>query len=144
MSIHRFRGSLAAAAVVAVATLPATALHAHDAAHAGSGHVIVVRMTHDSAGQHFIPSTIHAHTGDTLRFVNGAGRHNVDFPAALNGKDTHLPAPTPLLEREGASVDIPVALSAGTYRFQCDPHASMGMVGSLVVDPRPERHARRE
>jgi plastocyanin len=96
--------------------------------------IITVRMIRDSAGMRFSPSRIVAHPGDILHFVNGAGRHNVDFVADSNPRNVALPRVTPLLERAGATVDIRVDLPRGRYYIQCDPHAAMGMVAHLIVE----------
>jgi plastocyanin len=103
------------------------------------GTIVTVRMVRDSAGMRFSPSKIVAHPGDTLRFVNGAGRHNVDFVVDSNPRNVVLPRATPLLEKEGATVDIPVDLPPGRYYIQCDPHAEMGMVGHLIVERKRAR-----
>ncbi|MFI5239201.1 MAG: plastocyanin/azurin family copper-binding protein [Gemmatimonadales bacterium] len=95
---------------------------------------ITILTTRDSAGMRFSPSRIVAHRGDILHFVNGAGRHNVDFVADSNPRNVALPPVTPLLETAGATVDIPVDLPPGRYYIQCDPHAAMGMVGHLIVE----------
>jgi plastocyanin len=96
--------------------------------------IVTILMIRDSAGMRFSPSRIVAHRGDTLHFVNGAGRHNVDFVADSNPRNVALPAATPPLEKAGATVDIPVDLPSGRYYFQCDAHAEMGMVGHLIVE----------
>lgn len=99
----------------------------------GPPRVHVIEMIHDSAGQHYSPATVTALRGDTLRFVNREGHHNVDFARDSNPPGVTLPAPTPIAERSGESVDVPVTLPAGRYYFQCDPHVGMHMVGHLVV-----------
>ena len=96
--------------------------------------IITILTTRVSGGMRFSPSRIVAHRGDILHFVNGAGRHNVDFVADSNPRNVALPPVTPLLETAGATVDIPVDLPPGRYYIQCDPHAAMGMVGHLIVE----------
>lgn len=98
--------------------------------------VHVVEMVHDSAGQHFAPSTVRARSGDTVRFVNREGHHNVDFVRDSNPPGVRLPAATPIAERSGEVVDVPIALPPGRYYFQCDPHVAMKMVGHLIVTGR--------
>lgn len=98
--------------------------------------VHVVEMVRDSAGMHFTPRDVDAYPGDTVRFVNGEGRHNVDFVRDSNPAGVHLPAPTPLAEHPGEVVVVAVDLPPGRYFFQCDPHAAMHMVGHLVVHAR--------
>jgi plastocyanin len=69
-----------------------------------------------------------------VRFVtDGGSAHNVSFPAAENAGAAGLPAATPYVTAAGQSVDVAVTMDAGTYTFQCDPHAMMGMKGKLIV-----------
>lgn len=98
--------------------------------------VIRVLMTRDRTGPRFEPSEIVARPGDTLRLVNGVGSHDLDFPADSNPRGVTLPAPTALAERPGDSTDLVVTLRPGSYFFQCDPHARLGMIGHLRVLPR--------
>lgn len=103
---------------------------------ARTGDVIVVRMITDEAGNRFDPETVTARAGDVLRFTLVTGVHNASFPAAGNPGATGLPAPTRLLQAEGETADVTVAMGPGTYRFQCDPHAALGMTGTLTVESR--------
>ena len=133
------RSAISLAITVAIAAAvsawtPAAAQHT-------DARIITIRMTRDSAGMRFTPSTIVAHSGDTLHFVNGAGRHDVDFVADSNPRNVVLPKITPLLEKAGAMLDIPVNLPPGRYYIQCDPHAEMGMVGHLIVEGEPRSGA---
>ena len=120
--------------VVTVAIAAAVSAWTPSAAQQTDGRIITILMTHDSAGMRFSPSTIVAHSGDTLHFVNGAGRHDVDFVADSNPRNVVLPKTTPLLEKAGATLDIPLDLPPGRYYIQCDPHAEMGMIGHLIVE----------
>jgi plastocyanin len=128
--------SLATVFVVAVAAAVATVASGWTpfATQHIPAHVITVLMTHDSVGMRFSPSKIVAHRGDMLHFVNGAGRHNVDFVADSNPRSVVLPQATPLLEKAGATVDVVVDLPPGRYYIQCDAHADMGMVGHVIVE----------
>ena len=98
-----------------------------------SPRVFTIRMIHDSTGQHFYPSELDVFRGDTLRFVNGVGHHNVNFPEDSNPSGVRLPPKTAVAERPGETFTIPVTMPTGRYFFQCDPHLKMGMVGELVV-----------
>ncbi len=44
-----------------------------------------------------------------------------------------MPPASELLQLPGQTVDLPVAFPPGTYYFQCDPHAALGMRGHLIV-----------
>ena len=100
---------------------------------APTGTVIPVRLVTDERGNHFDPAAITARPGDVLRLVLVSGVHNFSIPADRNPGRSGLPAPTPLLQRAGETLDVPVNLPTGEYAFQCDPHVALGMVGTLTV-----------
>lgn len=102
-------------------------------APAPTGRVIEVRMVTDGAGNYFEPAEITASPGDVVRFVLVSGVHNVSFPADQNDGEGALPETSALLQLPGQTFDLTIALARGTYRFQCDPHAALGMVGTLTV-----------
>lgn len=102
--------------------------------------VHVVEMIHDSTGQHFTPAVVNVRPGDTVRFVNREGHHDVDFVRDSNPPGVTLPPTTPLAERSGEVFDVPINLPPGRYYFQCDPHVGMKMVGHIVVSA--DRHPR--
>ena len=96
--------------------------------------VIRVQLVKDAKDRmYFSPSEISAHAGDTLRFVEVRGKHNVDFVADSNHSASNLPSVTALLEKPGETVDVVVRMAPGRYFFQCDPHAMLGMTGRLTV-----------
>lgn len=95
---------------------------------------IEIRMVTDEAGNYFDPAEIAARPGDVLRLVLVSGVHNFHIPEETNpGIDMALPEPGPLLQLPGQTWDWEVELPAGEYAFQCDPHAALGMVGTLSV-----------
>jgi plastocyanin len=128
----------AAPAAEAPAAAPATAPAATPAAApaAAQGNVVEVHMTTspDGASGHFEPANVTVKKGDTVRFISdGKAAHNVSFPPAENAGKSNLPPPAPYLTSAGQTYDLPVNMDAGTYNFQCDPHATMGMKGVLTV-----------
>jgi plastocyanin len=119
-------------ATPAAATTPATA---PAAAPAAAGKTIEIKMvtTNGGASGKFEPAEITAKVGDVLHFTtDGVTQHNVDFPAPDNPAGAQLPAVSGYLSA-GGSHDVPVTMAPGTYHFQCDPHAPMGMKGVLTV-----------
>lgn len=120
------------AAAAPSATAEASPAAPSDAPAAATGEVIEIRMTMANGGA-FEPSEVTANRGDVLRFVNVDNVHNVSFPAGKNGGARGLPAASPYLTTPGQSYELTVGLDEGTYTFQCDPHAAMGMVGTLTV-----------
>lgn len=109
------------AAAPALAAVPAT------------GKVIEVRMITDDKGNYYEPAAIHAETGDVLRFALVSGVHNVNFLPDSNAAKQGLPPASDLLQLPGQTLDMPVTFSEGSYYFQCDPHALLGMIGRLHV-----------
>lgn len=118
-----------AAAAPAAAPAPAPA--------AAQGNVVEVHMvtSPDGASGHFEPANVTVKKGDTVRFItDGKTVHNVSFPAAENAGKNGLPAVGTYLTTPNQNYDVPTAgMDAGTYNFQCDPHATMGMKGVLTV-----------
>ncbi|HEX6745889.1 MAG TPA: plastocyanin/azurin family copper-binding protein [Longimicrobium sp.] len=98
-----------------------------------NGTVIEVKMITDDTGNRFEPNVINAKEGDVLRFTLATGVHNVDFLAAKNPGVNGLPAPSEMLQLPGQTKEYVVGLKAGSYYFQCDPHAALGMTGTLNV-----------
>ena len=125
------------ATVIEEGEAPATAGGQQTAAPAGQGQVIEIQMktTNNGASGEFVPAQVTAKKGDILRFVNdGGAAHNANFAGdPANAGKSGLPGPTPYATAAGQSVDVPVTMDAGTYSFQCDPHAAMGMKGQLTV-----------
>ncbi len=125
------QAATAETSAVAPAGAPATT-DAPAAAASATGQVMEVRMTMANGGR-FEPDNITANPGDVIRFVNVENVHNISFPAAKNAGFASLPAASPYLTAPGGTWDLVVDFAPGTYTFQCDPHAPMGMFGSLTV-----------
>ena len=124
-------GAAPAPAAEAPAAAPVT-----PAAPAAQGTVVEVHMvtTPDGAAGHFEPANVTVKKGDTVRFIaDGKAAHNVSFPPADNVGKSNLPAPGPYVTTAGGTYDVTASMDAGTYNFQCDPHATMGMKGVLTV-----------
>ena len=101
---------------------------------APAGKVIVFELLTDGTGNYFKPNEIHAKQGDVVRYTLKVGVHNVHFlPDSNAGKSGYPPAPSDLLQLPGQTYDVAVSFAPGTYYFQCDPHAALGMKGHLVV-----------
>ena len=98
------------------------------------GQVITVTMITDSSGNYFKPAEVTAHKGDVVRFTLGIGVHSVHFLPDSNPGVAGLPPGSDLLQLPGQTYDFAVSLKPGTYYFQCDPHAALGMKGHLKVE----------
>lgn len=128
-------GGAAPATDAPAAAAPATPA-ADAAAPATQGQVHEVKMvtTQGGASGVFEPAEITVKKGDIVRFItDGAAPHNAAFPAAENPSGAALPPPTPYLAQAGQTADMQITMDAGSYTYQCDPHAAMGMKGKITV-----------
>jgi plastocyanin len=116
-------GTGAPAADASASTGPAT-----------TGKVIEIKAITDEKGSRFEPAKVEAKPGDVLRVSLVNGVHNIHFPTEKNPGATGLPGASEMLQLPGQTVDVPVSFQPGTYHFQCDPHAALGMVGELEVE----------
>lgn len=124
----------AASAAPATQVVPAQPPQNEAVAPEPGGQVIEVQMKMEGATKAvFEPAKITARQGDVVRFVNVDNVHNVSFPKGNNPSGVTLPPTSPYLTQPGQVYELKVDLPAGTYDFQCDPHAAMGMVGQLTV-----------
>lgn len=99
-----------------------------------TGKVVVVELNSDAAGNYFKPSKFEVHRGDVIRFTLKSGVHNVHFLPDSNPGKSNLPAASDMLQLPDQTLDIPVNFEPGTYYFQCDPHAALGMMGHVKVE----------
>ena len=93
------------------------------------GETVVIGV--DSTNLRFSPSSVTITEGDTVRFF-WSGQSLPHNAVENNGVfDSGEPA---------RNVDYSFTFergSNGTYEFVCEPHASMGMVGDITVEPAP-------
>ena len=128
-------GTDAPAAETSAAAEPVTAT-VEAASPAGQGNVVEVKMitTNNGASGVYEPAEITVKKGDVVRFVNdGGAAHNVSFPAADNAGASNLPPASPYATAAGQSFDVAITMDPGSYNYQCDPHAMMGMKGKINV-----------
>jgi plastocyanin len=101
-------------------------------------HTIVVKLV-DKGGAipyAFEPAIAVAQRGDTVRFIETAGvMHNVHFTKQARGANLGRAAAGPYLTTKGQTYDVVIdgRFAEGTYEYVCDPHAAIGMKGTLVV-----------
>lgn len=87
-----------------------------------------------SSNSGFNPSNLTINAGDTVTFQNDEGRHNVHAtsgPTLFKCSDDCGSNSDASSNKWSATITFP---TAGTVKYQCDPHVSMGMVGSIVVN----------
>jgi len=112
---------------------PATASSA-PAAATPTGKTVTVELNSDEKGNYFKPATFEVHRGDVVRFTLKSGVHNVHFLPDSNAGKNDLPPASDMLQLPDQTLDIPVNFAKGTYYFQCDPHAALGMMGHMKVE----------
>ena len=99
------------------------------------GKVVTVKMITDGTSNRFEPANFEVHPGDVIRYVLEVGVHNVHFLADSNPNLTGFPtAPSDMLQLPGQTYDVKVTWAPGSYYYQCDPHAALGMVGRVEVE----------
>ncbi len=123
-------GAGASTAAAAPAAAPATGAQLTPAA---GGKVIEVEMITDSSGNYFKPKDFTAKQGDVIRYVLKLGVHNANFLPDSNAGKTGLPAAGPILQLPGQTYDVAVSFKPGSYYYQCDAHAALGMKGHVTV-----------
>lgn len=128
------KGGAGSTETAATATpTPAPASGTEQTPDAG-GQVITVQMvTADDGTNRFEPATFDAKKGDVIRYTLKNGVHNVHFLPDSNPGKAGLPGPSDMLQLPGQTYDVKVSWEPGSYYFQCDPHALLGMVGRLTV-----------
>ena len=87
--------------------------------------------TISTAGTSWSSPNITINVGDTVTWINTSGSHNV------NGTTTTFPNnPQSFGNSVGSGWTYQFVFTvAGNYDFQCDPHASFGMTGTITVQP---------
>ena len=126
-------GSETASATPAPATTPAAGGLTQITPDAGR-QVITVKMITDGTSNRFEPADFEASKGDVIRYVLETGVHNVHFVADSNTNAQNLSTtPGDYLQLPGQTWDVKVDWQPGSYFYQCDPHAALGMVGRVTV-----------
>ncbi len=121
-----------APAAGAVAAAPAT----------GTTHE--VKMIGDATGYKFDPANITVKSGDAIKYIMvSGGPHNVAFidtPAAAKSQlMANMPnqmkeLTSPMMMNPNENYTISFAnVAPGTYNYHCEPHAAMGMKGTITV-----------
>lgn len=110
-----------------------------------TGKVHEVKMIGDGTTYKFDPANIEIKQGDGVKFIMvSGGPHNVAFidtPAAAQAQlSANMPnqmkeLTSPMMMTANETYTISFAnVAAGTYNFHCEPHAAMGMKGSIKVE----------
>ncbi|WP_435063095.1 plastocyanin/azurin family copper-binding protein [Halobaculum sp. EA56] len=80
-------------------------------------------------GLAFLPTELWIDTGTTVTFEWVSGGHNVLFEETPSGAGVSGHEP---IESEGFSFSVTFD-TGGIYKYYCDPHKSLGMLGAIAV-----------
>jgi plastocyanin len=94
--------------------------------------VQIVKMVMDAEGKNFFdPAELTIKVGETVRWVNDSGVHDVSSTKVPEGatafKSELFTAPGMTFEH---TFTVP-----GEYEYVCTPHEALGMVGKIIVTP---------
>ena len=135
----------AAAPAAAPATAAAPAAGAAAAAPA-TGKTHEVKMIGDATGYKFEPAALTIKSGDAVKWIMvSGGPHNVAFQNVANAaakaqidanmsgqKMGEAAGPMVMQPNEGYTVSF-AKVPAGTYEYNCMPHAAMNMKATITV-----------
>ncbi len=80
----------------------------------------------------FSPKELTITVGDEVTWTNSDGNHNVN-----GAKATFPNNPDSFGNDVGSNWTYKFTFNtAGTYDYQCDPHAAFGMIGKIIVNPK--------
>tara|TARA_B100002051_G_scaffold179707_2_gene170150 strand:+ start:1950 stop:3881 length:1932 start_codon:yes stop_codon:yes gene_type:complete len=91
----------------------------------------------NSGNFYYAPSSLNINIGDTVKWLNDGGFHNVNFDintitgASFNNPQSFISSPTSNIDMYSHVFAVP-----GTYNYDCSvgQHAANGMVGTIVVN----------
>jgi plastocyanin len=86
-----------------------------------------------NSGSKFSPTTTTITFGDTVNFVLESIHNAKEVSQATWTANDNTPLPGGFSIGFGGGMVLPSELAVGTHYFVCDPHASMGMKGTIVV-----------
>jgi plastocyanin len=86
-----------------------------------------------NGGTKFSPATTTITFGDTVNFVLESIHNAEEVSQATWSANGNTLLAGGFATGFGGGMVLPAQLSAGTHYFVCDPHASMGMKGTIIV-----------
>ncbi|MDE5447002.1 hypothetical protein GWG65_37915 [Bradyrhizobium sp. CSA207] len=102
------------------------------------GKTIEVSMRNSPKGM-FVPATVNISAGDTVVWTNpGVITHTVTFDPAQAATPTNVALPAGVAPFGSDNMEEDATFShtftvKGTYKYVCNMHEAMGMVGTVVV-----------
>lgn len=96
---------------------------------ANAGDITIEMLNKRSDGEKMVYSAdiARVESGTTITWIPTSKGHNVHFIAGPDGWD--LPKKSKNNKEVSITFDVP-----GVYLYQCTPHATMGMIGLVVVE----------
>jgi plastocyanin len=109
-----------------------------------TGKTVEVKMIGDGQTYKFDPANVTVKQGDGVKYIMvSGGPHNVAFlnvPQAAQGQlSANMPnqmkeLTSPMMMNPNETYTVSFAnVPAGKYDYHCEPHAAMGMAGSVTV-----------
>ncbi|MEM1236055.1 MAG: plastocyanin/azurin family copper-binding protein [Pseudomonadota bacterium] len=77
--------------------------------------------------QVYVPAVVRAKVGDTIQFVSGNPGHN-----SQSNEDWSPEGGTEWKSKIGEDLEVTIE-TEGAYMYECQPHATAGMIGLLLV-----------
>ena len=85
-----------------------------------------------ASGVSFSPANVTISVGDSVKWTNQNGTHNVHFDGEAVGQPASAAGPNDPAWANGVTRTFE---QAGTFRYYCDPHKQFGMEGIVTVQP---------
>lgn len=85
-----------------------------------------------NSGTTFTPATITINLGDSVNFSLSSMHNSVEVSQSTWDANGNTPLPGFLVPYGGGMV-LPAQLTVGTHYYVCEPHAYLGMKGTIVV-----------
>jgi plastocyanin len=87
-----------------------------------------------NSGTKFTPATTTITFGDTVKFVLESAHNAEEVSQATWNANGNTTLSGGFETNFGGGMVLPAQLTVGTHYFVCDPHASMGMKGTIIVN----------
>jgi plastocyanin len=87
-----------------------------------------------NSGTKFTPATTTITFGDTVKFVLESAHNAEEVSQVTWNANGNTTLPGGFETNFGGGMILPTQLAIGTHYFVCDPHASMGMKGTIIVN----------
>ena len=91
----------------------------------------------NSGNYYYTPSSLTINVGDTVKWINDGGFHNVNFDVnTINGSSFNNPQSFISAPTSNSDMYTHVFTISGTYNYDCSvgQHAANGMVGDITVN----------